>query len=238
MKLNYAFFFLLLSLSIVGCETEETEEKKTLEYSTVTDIDGHVYKTVKIGDHWWMAENLRVSRFNDGTSLSYISINDSNAVWSSTSLPTFTYINDTLFGYLYNGAVIQSEKQIAPAGWHIPTDAEWKDLEAAIGMSSVEQSLTGWRGEKEAVFITSEYSAGWPEGVTLFGDNSSGFNALPSGCRIHDGRTNISSNTAFWWSSSIGSNGLYYRYIDAQEERIFRHSIYPSYGMSIRCIKD
>ena len=79
---------------------------------------------------------------------------------------------------LYNGYVIASEKQIAPAGWHIATDADWKKLETSIGMTSAEANQMGWRGEGLAQEITSLYSAGWAEGVPLFGSNATGFNGV------------------------------------------------------------
>jgi len=234
---NLLFTFSILFLS-VGCKKESTEEKKILEYSTVTDIDGNVYRTVKIGDNWWMAENLKVSRFNDGSPLTLISIDDPNENWATSTLPSYSVINDSLFGFLYNGLVVQSEKQIAPVGWHIPSDTDWKQLEKELGMSESDINQLGWRGQSEAEQITSLYSAGWPEGIYLFGNNKSGFNALPGGCRIQDGRTNINNNTAFWWTSTADAEELYYRYIDAQESRIFRQHVYANYGMSIRCIKD
>lgn len=231
------FLFITSALMWQACGTEEAPEL-LLEYGTVSDIDGNIYTTVKVGDSWWMAENLRARHFNDGTPINFISINDSNDVWANTDLPTYTIINDSIFGCLYNGAVIVSEKQIAPAGWHIPSDEEWKELEETIGMPSAERALTGWRGTEEGNALTSKYSKGWPEGIVLFGSNISGLNALPSSCRIHDGRTNLSSNTAFWWTSTIADSNLWFRHIDAREERIFRHYTYPQYGMSLRCIKD
>jgi uncharacterized protein (TIGR02145 family) len=222
---------------VFSCKKEETEEI-IIERSTVTDIDGNVYATVKIGDQWWMAENLRVTSFNDGTALNYIALNSEDSLWANATDPSYTFINDSISGNLYNGNVVLSDKNIAPAGWHIPTDDEWKTMEATIGMHSTELHQTGWRGEFEADRLASKYSQGWPEGGLLYGTDEFGFRALPGGCRIFDGQTNISGLTAFWWTRSSTEGELWYRYIDSQEKRIFRQHTYVGYGMSIRCVKD
>jgi uncharacterized protein (TIGR02145 family) len=236
-KQSFLFLITLIVILFSSCDKEEVEEK-IIERGSVTDIDGNQYTTVKIGDQWWMAENLRVTKYNDGTALNYIDQNNSDSLWANTTEASYTFINDTIFGHLYNGNVVLSDKSIAPVGWHIPSDEEWKTMEEAVGMAAGELGQTGWRGEVEAEKLSTKYSAGWPEGGVLFGSDEFGFAAIPGGCRIFDGRTNISSNTAFWWTSSTSDSDLWYRYIDAKEKRIFRQHIYTQYGMSIRCVKD
>lgn len=232
-------WWLLLGLStLASCAKEKETEQPVLEYGTVTDHQGNLYKTVKIGDQWWMAENLAVTTFADGTAIRNVSTNDSNAFWASTLEPCYTAINSGAQGLLYNGQVIRSDKSIAPEGWHIATDADWRKLEITLGMTSAQTTQTGWRGDGLAPAITSLYSAGWGSGVALFGSNSSGFNAKPTGCRISDGRTNIFSNTAFWWTATILEDEIYYRYIDANQQDIFRQTENFRYGMSVRCVKN
>jgi uncharacterized protein (TIGR02145 family) len=234
---RYILIFLASMIFLFGCKKDE-EAQPIIEYGTVTDIENVVYKTVKIGDQWWMAENLRVSSFNDGTPIDFLAISESDSIWANTVLPMYTSINDSIFGYLYNAFVVRSDKNIAPAGWHVATDEDWKKLESNIGMNDGELNQTGWRGTDEAEKLATKYSVGWPEGGVLYGSNEFGFTAVPGGCRIFDGRTNISSNTAFWWTASEDGNNNLYRYIDAGDRRIFRQFTYPQYGMSIRCVKD
>jgi uncharacterized protein (TIGR02145 family) len=146
-----------------------------------------------------------------------------------------------LFGKLYNADVLTGGKNIAPEGWHVPTDEEWMELEKTLGMSSDEAQQTGWRGNDEANLLASEYNQGWPandQDVGLYGSDYYGFNALPSNVRGHDGRTNTQSNSAWWWCNSAVNGQNYYRNIDTYHQRIFRQVTYPAYGMSIRCIKD
>jgi uncharacterized protein (TIGR02145 family) len=220
-----------------GCQEEETP-LRVIETSTVTDVDGNVYKTVKIGNQWWMAENLRVTRFVNGEGLQLIDENVLDTVWAGLSEPAFTSINGAEYGLLYNYAVVESLNSIAPVGWHVPTDEEWKTLEKEVGMSSDETLSLGWRGSIEAAKLTSLYSAGWPEGAALFGTDEFGFNAKPGGCKVFNGQTNLEGSMSFWWTASASGNEAWYRYIDASQTRIFRQHTYKGYGMSIRCIKN
>ena len=236
--LQSATLFVLLSAALFqACKPEESESR-ILETGTVTDIDGNVYRTVKIGNQWWMAENLAVTRFNDGSSLDFYALTDADTMWANATNPSYSVINDSLFGYLYNFLVIDNSKNIAPEGWHVASDEDWKILEQEIGMASEEAQSLGWRGEKEADKLVTLYSRGWPEGAVLFGTNEFLFDAKPGGCRLFNGQTNIQGNTAFWWTSTPNGNEAWYRYIDANQNRIFRQHTYKGYGMSIRCVKN
>ena len=227
---------LVVGVSFTGCQDEETPVR-VIETSTVTDVDGNVYKTVKIGNQWWMAENLAVTRFNDGTSIEFCSVTSLDTVWSSATEATYTSFNDGLSGFLYNYTVVESEKNIAPEGWHVPTDEDWKLLESEIGMTSSETESLGWRGTIEAEKLASQYSEGWSSEI-LFGTDEFGFNAKPGGCRLFNGETNMQADVAFWWTATTIGNEGWYRYIDANQTRIFRQHTYKGYGMSIRCVKN
>lgn len=224
-----------------GCKKEE-ETPYVIERGTVTDIDGNVYETVKIGDQWWMAENLRASHFNDGTPLQYVPMTMAfDTAWALADSASYCFINDSIFGKLYNAYVMNGPKNIAPVGWHVPTDEEWMELEETLGMTGEEVRQTGWRGTEEANLLASQYNRGWPandQNEGLYGSDFYGFNALPSGVRGHDGRTNTQSNSAWWWCKSTLNGENYYRTIDTYHQRIFRQLTLPAYGMSIRCIKD
>jgi uncharacterized protein (TIGR02145 family) len=185
-----------------------------------------------------MAENLSVTHFNDSSDIAFVSTTSLDSDWSNTSSPAYTLINDGQYGMLYNYYVVDNIKQIAPEGWHVPTDAEWKALEKEIGMSQEELNALGWRGSNEAEKLTVKYSRGWPEGSALFGTDEFGFQAKPAGCRLFNGETNYQGNLTFWWTASTEGNEGWYRYIDANQTRIFRQHTYKGYGMSIRCVKN
>ena len=231
--------FLLVSLCLVVLlfsNCKKVKEEKSLEYSTVSDLDGNTYKTVKIGDQWWMTENLRVSKFNDGTVIE-ANTSTTDSSWIKATQPRFQML-DSVQGILYNGFVVNSEKKIAPKGWRIPTDEDWKKLEAFIGLSNDEVQLYGWRGTDQAEKLVIESSIGWLSGTVLFGNNETGFNALPTGCYVSNGYFNIEKNSAFWWSSTLNNNKIIYRSIDFSHRNIFRHYTNSNYGFAIRCIKE
>jgi uncharacterized protein (TIGR02145 family) len=229
--------FLFLAFVLSGCQEESND--RVIERGSVVDKNGNVYKTVKIGDDWWMAENLRTTVFNDSTPLLFISDSDADSVWATENSPAYTSNNDSLYGLLYNYASVEDSRQLAPEGWHIATEAEWQRLEETIGMSMSAISSLGWRGSNEGEKLAPLYSRGWPEFCELFGSDEFGFKALPGGCRLFNGELNKQNNTAFWWTAtSFDGAEAWYRYMDYNQDRVFRQHTYKGYGMSIRCVKN
>ena len=228
---------ILLLVGIMSCNKEEVATS-TPEYGSMTDVQGNTYKTVKIGNQWWMAENLKVTVFNDKTPINAIAENAADSIWENASKAAFC-IYDTTLGALYNWNVINNIKILAPKGWHIPSDDEWKTLEKTIGMETADLEKTAWRGTNEADKLLAKYKAPTESELYAFGTNESGFNALFAGCRLFSGGINQEKNTAFWWTSTPSTgNEAWYRYIDANQKKIFRQHTYTNYGFSIRCIKD
>jgi uncharacterized protein (TIGR02145 family) len=162
--------------------------------ATVNDIDGNTYNTVTIGTQTWMAQNLKTNKFNDGSSI--LNLFDPMA-WSYTSVAAFAwYANDattyqpSAYGALYNWFSVTSGK-LCPAGWHVPTDAEWQTLSDGLGGNFVaggklkETALAHW--------LTPNTGA----------TNEVGFTALPGGLRDLNGTFSDIGNTGNWWSSSV-----------------------------------
>lgn len=121
--------FAILVITSVSCdkENESLPECK--------DIDGYVYKTVKIGTQVWMAENLRVTKFKNGTAIPNEIIVDS---WTGKQTPVyFNYAesvsNSDTYGKIYNWYAVKDSKGLAPEGWHIPTKQEWETLINYVG---------------------------------------------------------------------------------------------------------
>lgn len=206
-----------------------------LTYGTVADIEGNVYKTIQTGSQNWMAENLKTAKFNDGSAIP--NVTDDN-VWSALTTPAFCwYQNDpssykAVFGALYNWFAASSGK-LCPAGWHVPSTAEWADLINYLG------------GENEAGGKLKEggnYNWFYPNtGAT----NESGFTALPGG--IHNytiddlGPWIYVGSVGSWWSSDTGT-GLYYpamtlNLYDIKAYLVSDGQDYHS-GLSVRCLKD
>ncbi|MBK9327803.1 MAG: fibrobacter succinogenes major paralogous domain-containing protein [Sphingobacteriales bacterium] len=138
--------------------------------STVTDIDGNVYNVVKIGNQCWMKENLKTTRYNDGSA---IPTGLSNTAWEATTNGAYAIYdnnaaNNTTYGKLYNWYAVNTGK-LAPAGWHVPTDAEWTTLTTYLGGVRVAG------GPMKATTLWASPNVG--------ATNSSGFTGLPAGYR-------------------------------------------------------
>lgn len=224
------------------------------KFSTVSDIEGNIYKTVKIKDQWWMAENLRVGKYNSGTSFTY---SGELVGWQGNGwyMGYYTYYNENKsgailrnHGALYNAYVALGEKNsngyskgnVCPSGWHVSTDADWLELERTIGIrQEVINEFESARGD-ESYKLKSETE--WEDNPEY---NSTGFNALPSG------EFNVNeyfefygqgSNVYFWTSTSYTESNTtqdnVYRKINKADGSIYRGKGANYYGMSIRCVKD
>jgi uncharacterized protein (TIGR02145 family) len=197
--------------------------------STVTDIDGNIYKTVTIGTQVWMAENLKVTHYLNGDSIPDVK---DNAVWPNLLSGAYCdYNNDTTnvatYGRLYNWYAVADSRKIAPAGWHVPTDSEWQTLVDYLGGSTVAGGKM-----KEAGY------AHWFNGNTG-ATNQSGFNGLPGGYRYGTGASLDMTVSAYLWTST--ENAYSYsmaRILSAYSASIFDDKRPKLYGFSVRCVKD
>jgi uncharacterized protein (TIGR02145 family) len=195
--------FVVLAACTVGCKGRG---------ETVTDIDGNAYNTVRIGDQVWMTENLRTTRYNDGTPIPLVS---DSSVWSQLNTAAYSwYGNDSnnrkQYGALYNWHAVNSGK-LAPRGWHVPTDAEWSKLVQYLVASGYNWDETK-QGNKIAKSLASK--TGWELsdskpgaiGNVLSKNNRSGFSAVPSGTRSREGRFAKMGEMGFWWTATDGSS--------------------------------
>lgn len=230
-------FSLLMITMIVACGAEEDVTKPKPEMGLVQDKEGHEYTTVKIGDQWWMAEDLKATKFRDGVDVKQITDLDTSE-WANTTQPAFT---KGQAGNLYNFYAISSTANIAPEGWHVATEADWQKLEIHLGMNSTDVTNVNWRGVDEGDKLKQDYQLRmWKNFTNVWGTNESGFAALPCGCRLFDGR-NCFPNTAeqgFWWTSTTTENEAWFRNLDYKKSKILRYFASKNYGFAVRCVKD
>jgi len=217
----------------VSCKKDPASSNDPI---TVTDIDGNVYETVIIGDQVWMTENLKVIHYRNGDSI--LNITDID-VWSNMKEDAYcSYNNDDsnidIYGLLYNWYAVDDSREIAPEGWHIPTDDEWKQLEMYLGMSKSEADTTRWRGTDEGGKLKGTTYWNSPNtGAT----NISGFTAIPGGDRNYGGI--FFSENGYWWSSTEqDSYTAWYRTLYFDKSVVGRHNADKRDGFSVRCIKD
>lgn len=204
------------------------------------DIDGNIYKTVQIGDQVWMAENLKVTHYRNGESIPNL---ESDTLWAFDTTGAYcVYNNDPALadtcGLLYNWYAVNNDNGLAPEGWHVPSDEEWKELEMFIGMSQNDADSIGNRGDV-AFKLKSTYGWYW-----VSGSNDYGFNAFPFGHRITHFNFRLNSVkyndkiSRFWTSTDFNINKAWYRLFPAAEGHIKRYYDYLGGGNSIRCVKD
>ncbi|HDS01520.1 MAG TPA: hypothetical protein ENO07_05815, partial [candidate division Zixibacteria bacterium] len=183
---------------------------------TVTDIDGNVYQTVLIGDQCWMMENLKVTHYRNGDPIPEVTDGGS---WGMLSTGAYcNYDNNesyvAVYGRLYNWYAAADSRNIAPDGWHVPSDAEWKQLEMYLGMSQADADATGWRGTDEGGKLKEADTTHWQSpnnGAT----NESGFTALPGGYRSSSGRFYFEHFDAFFWTQTdYDILTVWYRYLN------------------------
>jgi len=227
MKKTFWIFKLFIVITLFTSTSSFIKDKNLFiavqQTGTVTDIDGNTYKTIKIGSQWWMAENLKTTKFNDGTSIPMVS-NDS--AWSVLKTPAYCwYANDELnknvYGALYNWFTIQTNK-LCPKGWHVPTDEEWTTLSTYLGKMA---------GSKLKEVGTTHWNVDTTRDCK--------FNALPGGSRFGLGTYGGIGEEGFWWTATMFKNiyarcrNLYYN-----NPEIGRNNAYKTDGFSVRCVKD
>ena len=196
---------------------------------SITDADGNVYTSVIIGTQEWMTENLRTTKYSDGTTIPNVT---GNTEWSSLSTGAWcnydnSSSNDATYGKLYNWYAVNTNK-LCPTGWHVPTDSEWTvltDYLAADGHIGAEGN---------ALKATS----GWNSGGN--GTDDYGFLGLPGGNRYnYNGNFSSIGFNGYWWSSSQGStSNAWYRNLSSYYVVVVRSSTNKKIGFSVRCLWD
>jgi uncharacterized protein (TIGR02145 family) len=242
MKVQYFLRILLLtfiSTVVISSCKDDDDTKPVPETGTVTDIDGNTYKTVKIGNQWWMAENLKVTRYRTGTPIAQV---QDPIQWTTAPDAFCLYENNsTSPGLLYNHHAVANTENIAPEGWRIPTDADWKELERTLGMSDEKIETTGWRGDDEGNRLKLYGEQGWKRYQENWPTNESGFGASAGSCRLFNGYWGNPGlfYTGFWWTATDHSGSeAWYRHMDYKKSNIFRYYGLKSQGYSIRCVKN
>ncbi len=202
----------------------------------IMDLDGNTYRTVGIGKQVWMTENLKTTRFNDGTIIPLVT---GNKEWSNRTSPGYcwynndTGINKSVYGALYNWYTVSTGK-LCPTGWHVPCDAEWTSLETFLGGNNI-------AGAKMKETGTEHWNT-----PNTGASNETGLTALPGGYRLDNGTFNDIGNYGFLWSSTefLWSFNEYYtqynwgRYISYYLSDIYRYYFNKKYGFSVRCLID
>ncbi|MBO4504687.1 MAG: hypothetical protein J5730_07760, partial [Bacteroidales bacterium] len=212
---------------------------------TVTDYDGNTYNTVKIGNQCWMKENLRTTHYADGVSIPLGSA-------TSTTVPYYyecTGLNTSLYGYLYNWPAVMhgagssnanpsNVQGVCPAGWHVPSNAEWTQLVNYVSGEPTYQCGGNSSNIAKALAATEGwyvYSGSCIVGDTPADNNVTGFSALPAGGYF--GSYSSSGDFALFWSATetSGSNA-WYHYLSSESALENSANSSKFRGYSVRCV--
>ena len=201
---------------------------------TITDADGNVYNTVIIGTQVWTAENLKTTKYNDGSNIPLVTDNTS---WGNLTTPGYCWYNNdaanhkNVYGALYNWYAVNTGK-LCPAGWHVPSDTEWTTLTDYLGGESV-------AGGKLKSTGTIEDGTGLWHRPNPGATNETGFTAVPGGYRYVDGTfCNIGSDGQWWSSTATFSTDALCRFMLCNNNSVSSSYYNKKKGNSVRCVRD
>jgi len=209
---------------------------------TVTDIDGNVYETIQIGEQLWMAENLKVTHYNNGDSISYPSDEDFGSFNEGQyGVYDNDYTNADIYGNLYNWFAVDDDRGVCPEGWHVPSDEGWTiltDFIAPEGIESWGNSIAGGKMKETGLDHWNSPNTG--------AANESGFTGLPAGYRNYDtgyyfymGSYDYVGDYGYFWSSSENFGGnAWVRLLSYDTSSVGRGYSSKEFGLSIRCLGD
>jgi uncharacterized protein (TIGR02145 family) len=254
-----AYTFTIVATNAIGNSSPSTASSAvtplvpfTCGTSTVADIDGNTYNTVLIGTQCWTKENLKVTKYNDGTTIPDETAN--TAGWGGLATGARSdYTGEAsyiaTYGYLYNwyaavGIVTNlgsPTKNICPTGWHVPTDGEWTSLIQFIDPTAT--NVIGSQSPNAGVKLKSTSTLWNTLTPPNPGTDNYGFSALPGGFRNIDlNFFNIRSSAFFWSATPIDADEAWYRSLNFFNNDVYRNFnfniIYKSVGASIRCLRD
>ncbi len=235
----------LLLTAVTSCDKTDDPSGDSPSAGTLKDADGNVYNTIKIGTQVWMVENLKTTKYNDGTEILNVTSDTQWAYLTTGAYSNYDNLesNAATYGRLYNWYAVNTGK-LAPAGWHVPTDNDWTILENYLiakgynfdgtsNKNKIAKSLcakTIWELSTEA---------GTP-GSVPDNNNSSGFTAFPGGYRIYNsGVFDSFGKYGYWWSSTESNeNFAYRRALGYNLNHIGRHHSRKGSGFSVRLVRD
>jgi uncharacterized protein (TIGR02145 family) len=191
--------------------------------------DRNTYMTIRIDTQEWITENLDVSVFRNGDPIPEVTSDEEWRKAGQQGKPAWCYYENKIengkkLSKLYNWYAVNDKRGLAPAGWHVSSDAEWRNA-------------TDFLGGEDAAGTKMKSGTDWNQDGN--GTNESSFTGLPGGCRDLNGKFNNKGTIGFWWSSSDYDKELaWYRCIDISPYYVYRTNYYKQNGLSVRCIKD
>jgi len=201
--------------------------------SCITDEDGNVYTSVIIGTQEWMLENLRTTKYSDGTAIPNVTDGDE---WSDLETGAWSYNDndsqyEAAYGKLYNWYAVETGK-LCPTGWHVPTDEEWTMLTDYLNTAYLNTS-----GHSGTEGTDLKATSGWSSSGN--GTDDYGWNGLPGGSRDHSGNFSVVGYYSYFWSSSHSyGDYAWYRGLAYDNVNVSSGGSYKGNGFSVRCLSN
>jgi uncharacterized protein (TIGR02145 family) len=254
LSVPYAFYAKTAGTSVALQSQINMMKNSMVAGGVVTDYENNIYNVVKIGNQIWMSENLKTTKYNDGTGIPNIT---DNTAWAALTTGAYsdydnTPANSTTFGRLYNWYAVDNNaatkvasnggKNVCPTGWHVPTEVEWTTLENylitngynwdgtttgnKIGKSMA--STSGWTTDPTAGNVGNDQAS----------NNRSGFTALPVGGRFISSFM-LNKILGFWWSvTERSSTRASQHFLENNLSNLGRYDDFKYLGFSVRCLRD
>jgi uncharacterized protein (TIGR02145 family) len=234
----------------VSLKTKPREEKLKIMGivdSLIAHLNKQIFKTVVIDNQTWMAENLNVSTFKNGEPIPESKTDEEWERAGKRGEPAWCYYdndpeNGAKYGKLYNWHAVKDPRGLAPEGWHVPSDKEWKILSAFYG-GEKEPLKKSWRilsdflGGVKGAGNKLKTTFGWKNNGN--GSNESGFSALPGGIRDSDGIFYNLGNYGGWWSANENNSSFaWLRYLSYDNIDVYRDDYGKANGFSVRCLRN
>lgn len=228
---NQLLILFILAATITNCKKDENKEEPVdPNIGTIQDVDGNNYATVKIGDQWWMAENLNTTKFSNGEDIAHVT---QSGEWAILAIPAYCNsgndsVNAEVYGRLYNWHTVVDGRKICPDGWHMPNDDNWSTLVEFLGGNEV----AGGKLKQAGTDLWNAPNTG--------ASNQSGFTALPGGVRnANTGDFAGIGSTGSWWSASqLNADNGYVWSVTSANGAIPHYNLDKNTGLSVRCVKD
>lgn len=244
--MNHISLFLpMLAVLFFSCSKDDKGTEPQVENETLVDVDGNVYHTIKMGNQIWMLENLKTTKYNDGTPITFYTLEDFGINWGSINDEIGHYqwastedfnnaVEEDLpfdyYGAMYNHFAIESGK-LAPEGWRIPSVADFEELESFLAGE-------GHAGNEATVLKTE---TGWLPSVGG-GTNLYGFNALPNGYVSAQGSATFGQGICTWVTTDVNSvnpGSKTRMMLSLYDQGTFQYKENAiQIGAAIRCIKN
>jgi uncharacterized protein (TIGR02145 family) len=199
-----------------------------LQAQLVKDTDGNVYASTTIGKQIWMVENLKTTKYNDGTPIPLVT---NDKAWQELKSPAYCWLNNDIknkeiYGALYNWYTVKTKK-LCPKGWHVPSNDDWIELTIFLGDK-----------ETAGAKLKESGSTHWKNPLNV-GTNDFDFTGLPGGLRLVSGLfPEFGTGRAVWWSSTGTTTDAWNRGLSFDSDIIFKGDENVRYGFSVRCLKD